>query len=265
MMKHWPNLSRSGDSVPPALSRIAAARNLIVAVLCMAAPLCGCGRDGDKQASETAASYFPVAVGNQWTYKRTVFPENIQLIMNPDPTTEPRFSPTRESGEETYSVVSHNDQGFVVEGRDSKGSKVFSIFEPLDFFETETMAWRDMGMPNSLAYVETRTGRLWGRSASPRVMICLLTPDKSLERSGDPMKRKVTCLRSSALIAVPAGTFNDTLKNTITFVNPLLSQEFRTERIFAKGVGCVKETQFNAGGKITHQLELVAYKIAGDK
>jgi hypothetical protein len=91
------------------------------------------------------------------------------------------------------------------------------------------------------------------------------TPSKTFRKVGDPMKREVTCLRSSALVAVPAGTFHDTLKNTIAFMNLLISQEFRTERIFAKGVGCVKETQFNASGKITYQLELVTYKIVGDK
>ena len=95
-------------------------------------------------------------------------------------------------------------------------------------------------------------------------MVCLLTPT-STEKAGDPWKRKFTCLRFSALVAVPAGTFYDTLKNTITFVNPLTSQKFLTERIFAKDVGCVKETQFNADGKITYQLELVSYKIAGNK
>ncbi|MFA5251252.1 MAG: hypothetical protein WC454_01530 [Phycisphaerae bacterium] len=235
---------------------------LLIAVSFIAVCLNGCSRKGGKAASELDASFFPVSVGNQWTYKRTVFPENILLIANPDLSTEPRFSPTMKSGEETYTVVSHSDAGFAVEGKDSEGKKIFDIFEPPDFFETKLVLWKNMGVPDSIVFEEIRGGTLWGHPGFPSVIICLLKPDTSFSRMDDPMKRKITCLHSSALVAVPAGTFKGTLKNTITFVNILSSQEFRTERIFAKGVGCVKETQINANGKITYQLELKAYKVS---
>jgi hypothetical protein len=237
---------------------------LRILLLCIVVALCGCGRKNEQ--GYEMASFFPIAVGNQWTYKRTVFPENILLIANPDLSTEPRVSPTITSGEETYTVVSQSNNGFVIEGRNGKGKKIFDIFEPGNFFQTETMIWNDMSMPNSnsLVYEEVRTGQIWGKSGTSHTIICYLSPNGSFAKISDPEKRKVTSLRSSALIAVPAGAFHDTLKNTITYVNMLTSQELRTERIFAKGVGCVKETQINSDGKITYQLELTSYKISSD-
>ncbi len=264
MTNHCTNVPRSEEPLSHRSSQDVAAWTLLVVASCMAAALCGCGRQGDKHGAETNASFFPIAVGNQWTYRRTVFPENIVGIMDPYHGT-PAISPTMKSGEETYVVISRSDKGFAVEGKDSDGKKIFDIFEPIDFFETELIMWKRSGMPDTLVYEEARTGRIWGKSGTARTMICLLTPNTSLEDVGDLFKRKVTCLRSSALVAVPAGTFHDTLKNIISSMNPLTSQEFYTERIFAKGVGCVKETRFNASGKITYQLELVTCRIAGDK
>ena len=108
---------------------------------------------------------------------------------------------------------------------------------------------------------QKRLGRIFGKDVSSIMYICALTPDTDNAKVGDPWQRKLSCLRSTDLVAVPAGTFHDTLKNTITFVRyPLTSQSFRTERMLAKDVGFIKETQYNGDGKITYQLELVAYK-----
>jgi len=224
--------------------------------------------------------YFPLAVGNMWTYKRTVsqgkkplfwFVYEVEKSRPLNQYWDARIDHPKgswasyvgnavdiESGIETYKIVKKIDQ--------------VGEYKKLDAFEvTVSDKARDgryeLQKLEGVYWRYTESGFVWevirgfhlGEGILVNDYIAFLKLNEGLEEVSE-RKRRISCERSEE-INVPAGRFKNCIENTIKSLGGIEEEEFTTIDYFEKNVGLVKEVQYNSKGKITYKLELINYNV----
>lgn len=229
---------------------------------------------------EEMRKYFPLAIGNEWTYKRTVSQGKKPLfwfvyeVEKPRPLNQywdaridhPKGSWASyvgnavdiESGTETYKIVKKTDQ--------------VGEYKKLDAFEvTVSDKARDgryeLQKLEGVYWRYTESGFVWevirgfhlGEGILVNGYIAFLKLNEELEEVSE-RKRRISCKRSEE-INVPAGRFKHCIENTIKSLGGVEEEEFTTIDYFAKDVGLAKEVQYNSKGEMTYKLELIDYNV----
>lgn len=233
---------------------------------------------------EKMRRYFPLAVGNIWGYKRTVFPGKTPLnrfecevIEDLDMTGDGRHTilgfgiePSITSRNEIYKVISQESENFIIEGytTNKKGEReMVEGYEPYTLQELEKLIWRvNEWSGKTFVVYEIKEGIDLGNRVHCAELIGFLKPDGGLLINVEPNSEskkyhKKVMSEYGGKIKVPAGTFNKTLKNTFEFIGGVEVEDVKIIRFFVKDVGLIKEIQYDSKGEITYQLELVEYNV----
>jgi len=247
---------------------------------------------GNSRKSEVGQKYLPLAVGNTWTYKRTIM-KGAEIFNYTKHYTEEAsyFSVGRvteelpEISSETYLISGKEEiiyngrvDGYLwnvkVDGihpRDGRYSS-YSVQEDPNIRWTytddgdilEIMDGRYLHYPNIINRTTMAIFRPW----------IVMSP--ATEKGEFPYWSMGSIEIRNKELVVPAGTFSNYLKSC-TLINgknlgKVLMENakpeywkdfgcFITESFFVRGVGLVKEVQYNADGNAVYILELASFKI----
>lgn len=250
------------------------------AILVMLIGLIGCGKNesssqGSQEPDDAAAKvhsavpakeYFPLTVGSSWSYKCTIQPGREPLfsfvaeVERPHPSRGHKQGDwiwnygqcaNAKSGIETYRISEYDPALDAFRVNISEGAiddRKYSLQELEDVY------WRY----NEYGVWEVVRARDLGETILVNGFIAFLKPGEGQEEMLD-RKRKVICEVSHEAIIVPAGTFTDCLRNVTTQLGGTEAKEIKTISYFARNVGLVKETQYDANGMETYALELTEF------
>jgi len=225
-------------------------------------------RRAETQSTTPAKEYFPLGVGNAWTYKCTIRPGREPLfslvaeVERPHPSRGHKKGDwiwnygrcaNAKSGTETYTVSEYDkvlDAFKVTSSEGAIDSRKYQIQELVDLY------WRY----NEYGVWEVARARYLGETILVNDFVAFLKPGRGQEEMTE-RKRKVVCEYSQDAIEVPAGRFVDCLRNATTQLGGTEVKEIKTISYFAKNVGLVKETQYDCDGQETYTLELTVFHV----
>ena len=225
-----------------------------------------------KESVEELKRYFPLTIGNSWTYKRTVIKNKAPIGFYPyivlkdfggknrkgDELSQIGEERLIKSGTETYVVRKKNRFGFEIKatGKPSAGCGISPfLVRPLQTLEWSVKAQAD----GSVKLFERREGRVANVELRTGFDVAMLTPGiGSTQIVGAAAGRSMGANRARKSIAVAAGKFKSTIESTVSF--KFNSQPITIHRYFAKNVGLVKEEQYS-GEQLLYTVELVDYKV----
>lgn len=195
-------------------------------------------------------SYFPLNVGNEYTYERKVYEP--PMTNYPVQTQQGSFSMLGEenvqSGIEKFKIARKLQDEYIVEGQG---------IEPYGLEQTKQVVWAHRKAPG--AFVIIHEGRKGNTTQSSSALSYLLVdPSNKIDQvdtgftyeneyhpiffiNSMPYFRVLKCIKS-----YPAGRERS---------------QVRVERYYVRGVGLVKEEQYNSGDKLSYTLTLKDYKI----
>lgn len=253
-------------------------------------------QDQGLTQSDIMRRYFPLKVGNTWTYKRTLKdPENVYTYTEKT-TTEAGWSIPKgmiyftvgrplmreKSGtsKETYTITGKDEYNyFNVNLKGSKNYRDGRYYE--DMFSPQpidpNIRWKYVGE----GIWELIDGYYGDAKTENQTWMAVLKPDITLS---NPTKENedppwiVGATMYNGKITVPAGTFSDVLENVTMVggsnIGDVLTKNapmkvtkeddfgcYMTKSYYAKGVGLVLEIQLNTKNNETYRLELESYKI----
>ena len=252
-------------------------------------------QDQGLTQSDIMRKYFPLNVGNTWTYKRTLKdPDNVYTYTDklvteagwdiPKGTMyftigRPLIKEKAGASQETYTIIEKDESNFFkinlkagAKARDGRYVDEYSS-KPKD----PNIKWKYLGE----GVWETVDGSYMDTKTENQVFTAVLKPDISL---CDPTKENedpswtVGATMYNGKITVPAGTFSDILENVTMVggsnVGDVLTKNaamqtrkkdtfgcYMTKAYYAKNVGLILEIQTNLQGKETYRMELESYKV----
>jgi hypothetical protein len=229
-------------------------------------------------ADQLQSNYLPLAVGNQWQYKRTILRDIYAwegyAEEKEDGKSELQFLVGQPSG----FAPGESTETYIITGTVEKGG--------LQFWEVQVSS--PQARDGRYGGVYTQPDRiLWGRVASSAEIIEIdeiLTQEagyfigaKREERIlvVEPLIQdnvqatlshtrlpeiQYTALPDLTQVDVPAGKFSC----SVEVVTKVDTDQFKweTHSFYAPHIGLVKEVQYDDAGKVTYTLELVQYKLS---
>ncbi len=242
---------------------------------------------------EDARRYFPLAVGNTWTYKRTVNSPPLHFCkyrveeagvgsehQKGGNAVEWGYNHSVKSGMERYSILSkEKDDWFniLVKDPDTTDGENDLAYGRYGFQRLDKVGWILRSDDVCVSVWEKLIGEydLLGKNVRSDRFLALLTP--YILRRIDPCTistkgkeeektywREIICEKYGGVIEVPAGKFEKCIRNTEKFMFMEEEPEFGNVtniKFYAGNIGLVKEVQYNPKGEIIYQLELVDYKV----
>ena len=228
------------------------------------------GQSEHKSARTGAISrdYFPLAIGNSWTYKCTIPPGSEPLFSFLAEIEKPHQSRGHRKGDRiwNYGRCSNAQSGiekYVISGYDnthdafrvtsSEGAiddRKYSLQELVDLY------W----LYNDYGVWEVARARDLGETILVSGFIAYLEAGAGQEEISE-RRRKVECEYIDGRIDVPAGKFSGCLRNVTTQLGGTDLKEIKTVSYFAKNVGLLKEIQYDSRGVETYTLELIEFHI----
>jgi len=250
----------------------------------------------EKQTTESLRRYLPLAVGNKWTYQRTVYQSDEvfhygkQIIEKPNWNSPPRgavyFTVGRTiekmpySSRETYTISNFTlADKFAfweveIEGiipRDGRYSSLYTKKEPnVKWLYVNEGIWEIMDGEYSDAETKNQT---WLAVLKPGIII------SDSVKQGETPFWAIGAVLTPEKITTPAGKFLNCLKNCTMIRGQNLKEvllenkppeylewedgfgSFTTISYYAKDVGLIKEVQYNSKGEVTYKLELIDYNV----
>ncbi len=250
----------------------------------------------EKQTTETLKRYLPLAVGNKWTYQRTVYKSDEvfhyrkQIIEKPGWNSPPRgavyFTLGRtiekmpQSSLETYSISNSTltdkfaSWDVEIEGtipRDGRYSSLYIKEEPnVKWLYVDGGVW------------ELMQGEYLGAETISQTWLAVLEPGIIISDSakeGEIPFWAIGAVLIPEKITTPAGKFSSCLKNCTMIrgqnlkevllkdMPPEYSEQedgfgnFTTISFYAEDVGLIKEVQYNSKGELVYELALIEYKV----
>jgi hypothetical protein len=212
--------------------------------------------------------YFPLVVGNSWSYVCTIRPgcnplfsmiaevERAQAsskLKQGDWIRDNGKCINAKSGIETYTINNYDItlDAFVVSV--SKGA--------IDKRKYELQGIKDIYWRyNDFGVWEVVRTQYFNDIILVNGYIAYLKPGEG-EKSMTDNKREVICEFSNDQILVPAGRFTGCLRNVTTQLGGTDMKQIRTIQFFAKNIGLVKETQYDLSGRETYTLELKEFHV----
>jgi len=210
--------------------------------------------------------YFPLAVGNSWTYKCTIQPGREPLFSLVAQVEKPHPARGHTQGDWIWNYgrcanAKSGTETYAVSGYDRK-LDAFHITVSEGAIETRKYSLQDMEdvywRYNSYGVWEVIRARDLGETILVNGFLAFLRPGEGLEETLET-RRKVSCEVLQDPVRVPAGKFTNCLKNVTTQLGGTTKEEIRTISYFAENVGLVKETQYDAHGEETYTLELIEF------
>lgn len=247
----------------------------------------------DKKQPEFG-KYFPLAIGNTWKYKKTLFQNrdafyySQQVVLEDGLNDFPRkgqvlfsLGQTQGKGSET-SIESYTISSFV----ENEGEKIWKIEvkgeTPRDgrytsaAGENPNIRWC---CKDNVAW-ELIDGEYLGTSTQNQSLIAVLEPGVVISSSSKQEAIPIWAIGSvlTGTVITPAGKFENCLKNCTIIkgenledilkksASPRFSDlddfgKFVTLSYFAEGVGLVMESQYNLKGEIVYEMALVEYRV----
>ena len=230
--------------------------------------LVGCGKKESSRTAPEPKDYFPLTVGNSWSYVCTIQPGREPLfslvaeVEKPHPSRRHKQGDwiwnhgrcaNAKSGIETYSISEYDAALDAFRVSVSEGAIANRKY---DLQDVVGVYWRY----NDWGVWEVVRARDLGETLLVNGIIALLKPGEGLEEILD-RKRKVMCDVSRDVVAVPAGEFTGCLRNVTTQLGGTDLKQIKTVSFFAHNVGLVKETQYDADGRETYNLELKEFRV----
>jgi hypothetical protein len=253
-------------------------------------------QDRGLTQSDIMRKYFPLNVGNTWTYKRTLKdPDNVytytdKLVTEAGwdiPKGTMYFTIGKSligekvgTSEETYTITGKDESNFFnislkadKKARDGRYVDEYSS-KPTD----PNIKWKYLGE----GVWETVDGSYADTKTENQVFTAVLKPDISLcdpaKENEDPSWIVGATMYTGGTITVPAGTFSDILENVTMVggsnIEDVLTKNatmqtrkkdtfgcYMTKSYYAKNVGLILEIQTNLQGKETYRMELESYKV----
>ncbi len=267
--------------------------SLLVGALAVSPFLGGCDKGTDETqetsrkntevvernvSKEEMKRYFPLAVGNKWTYERTIMkgrnPKHryVFTVLQDHPFGHREkgdrilmigISPEINSRIETYTVVDNEGKNFEIEGSVKGKDKDAQGFWPYELMSLDKLIWRINKWGNNFVFHEIREGGELGCKVRCSEMIGTLNTSGSYKINISPKGsyHKKVMGKKAGEIKVPAGVFDNTIKNTFDYVAGVEFEDTKIIRYFAKDVGLVKEAQFDSDKKMIYKLELIDYNV----
>jgi len=232
----------------------------------------------ESQLKGLRKEYFPLAIGNSWSYRCTIreglkplFSLQASVEKSPSPYGPHRegsriwnsgFCSNARSGIETYAIFDYDQEHDAFKVRVSDGAiddRKYSLQQKGDVY------WRY----NEYGVFETVRAYDLGETILVHDFLAFLVPGEGL-RDMDERMRDIQCGKSFETVEVPAGNFTRCLKNIVTqqyITTPdgKADKKMKVVSYFAPGVGLVKETQYDSIGQETYSLELTDFSIRKPK
>lgn len=223
-----------------------------------------------QQHSKMLKEYFPLSIGNKWTYQCTIMEGMIPKyafigeVEKAHPTTGNAQgdlllfnanAPSAESCIETYSISQIDNQvdAFVIDvSSDIIINRRCPIFQNVD-----RMWWRY----TSNGVWENIRGQTQGEGILIFDLIAYLKPNEGTEDMSPGRQRKIFCTFSYDTIIVPVGRFFNCLKNVTTQLGGEENKTIKTISYYARDVGLIKEIQYDYSDCVTYTLELIEYHV----
>ncbi|MDI7258594.1 MAG: hypothetical protein QME90_01595 [Thermodesulfobacteriota bacterium] len=240
------------------------------------------------EVSRQTKDYFPLAVGNRWTYKVLIPPEGRHPFSYYEfkfakessrfSVVSKKFPAPAGEWEVTFTVARRSEKGdFQVEVKGCEQGRV-PRYEYLA--EGFTVGWNIVRQENNpLAIVEKLTGiakySLTRDKIESEMFFGLLIPDSKLSPSGKEREKskktptwQIESKVISGAVTVPSGIFYNCLSNIWSLPGNNEEKDlhsadagFTIERIFAEGVGLISEIQRDAAGDIRYKMELISSEL----
>jgi len=274
---------------------------------------CGCQTDSNSTTSTPRADardrdtailkpvdYMPLAVGNTWSYTRTVAPKKRvfcyadEVLPLPDGKKSISFTVNAvrdlpDTSVESYSVTGkagptawgEDFWNVSVDGNNPRDGRFVSFAKGRHTtLNTKVIKWGYSGkcLVEAMDGISTHTQD--DRAVAFGRIMGLLEPDNHIyqERGdGEPKQWLVNAMPNKATISVPAGTFDECLECvTIVAINGAKEFAFLThtdpadrnsfgkfteKAYFAPHVGLVEEIQTDVNGDEVYRLELKSYSV----
>ena len=252
-------------------------------------------QDQGLTQSDIMRKYFPLNVGNTWTYKRTLKdPDNVytytdKLVTEAGwdiPKGTMYFTVGRQlikekagTSEETYTITGDESNFFNISLTAVKKARDGRYVDEYASKPTNpNIKWKYLGE----GVWETVDGSYMDTKTENQVFTAVLKPDISLcdpaKENEDPSWTVGATMYTGGTITVPAGTFSDILENVTMVggsnIGDVLTKNaamqtrkkdtfgcYMTKAYYAKNVGLILEIQTNLQGKETYRMELESYKV----
>lgn len=253
--------------------------------------------EGNLTPKEIMQKYFPLKVGNIWTYTRTV-PEGSNVFNCTEATIEQSWDKPKgltymvislgnavnkmpNSSEETYSV-SEKDEGVYwkirVQGENPRDGRYTHSLAGKGVERTDNSPEVKWGYVGDGVWEIVR-GEHLGDETRNQIWSVVIRPDIIISPPTKDNKHPdwaIGAKMHDSEIKVPAGNFKNCLMNCrivhgknledVLFrdTTPIYEGDFgcfRTESFFAKNVGLVKEVQYDGKGNIAYSLELKSFRV----
>lgn len=238
-----------------------------------------------SQEESEMRSHFPLAVGNFWTYKRTVnssplhsFGYRVKEDLGGQGREGARIQiigcePSVNSGQERYNVIAENkdEDGFEISVKDlnledGEGDLADGRYA---FEELDKVIWVIRKYSTgTVAVWEIREGIYFGNYVQSSDYLALLTPNiglgikPSIDKEGKKVyEKEIISEKYNGEVEVPAGKFRNCIRNTKKFIGGPKFENITNIDFYAKNVGLIQEIQYNSKGEITYKLELIDYNV----
>lgn len=257
--------------------------------------------NGDRTEKGTMQRYFPLAIGNTWTYKKTSFKPTEVYNYSEERTVESGGNTPKGSTyfiigrslegvmdskspkvtQEKYTLIGKDEGVFFkvkVEGKNARDGR----YDSIELQKEPNIRWGYV--KNKLC--ETIEGESMGTKTEKKTWCAIIEPNIVISpgkrEANEPPIWSIGAKMYKSSITVPAGEFKNCLQNLTmvrgkNFAEVLFQDKsaeyvynddeqgdfgrFRTESFYAKNVGLVKEVQYNSKGEVTYQLELIEYNV----
>ena len=216
--------------------------------------------EGVGQKAKTV-DYFPLAVGNRWTYERTVYQTPIHCFEVKDNIRTIDmigYSGGVKSGTESYEIVSQVGDEFFL----NISSNGQFADDKYNVQKLDSVMWKKTSYSETtISLFERRTGEIYGGNTSTSIL-GYINPGKTWKvRTVDgKLLRKFSCARGEAT-QTPAGTFSDVIMIIDEYDYQMKPGKIQDISFYANGVGLIVKIQLDPQGDPTYILELSEFNV----